>query len=46
VTSDQVRIYHFWGPCRDAEVRIEIGDLLNHETIRVRGHGMSMKGIT
>jgi hypothetical protein len=36
VTNDQVRIYHFWGPCRDAEVRIEIGDLLNPEKIRIR----------
>jgi hypothetical protein len=35
-SSDQVRIYHFWGPCRDAEVRIEIGDLLNPEKIRIR----------
>jgi hypothetical protein len=35
-TNDQVRIYHFWGPCRDAEVRIEIGDLLNPERIRIR----------
>jgi hypothetical protein len=32
----EVRIYHFWGPCRDAEVRIEIGDLLNPEKIRIR----------
>jgi hypothetical protein len=36
VTNDQVRIYHFWGPCRDAEVHIEIGDLLNPEKIRIR----------
>jgi hypothetical protein len=35
-SSDRVRIYHYWGPCRDAEVRIEIGDLLNPEKIRIR----------
>jgi hypothetical protein len=34
-SSDRVRIYHYRRPYRDAEVRIEIDDLLNHETIRI-----------
>jgi hypothetical protein len=34
-SSVRVRIYHYWGPFRDAKVRIEIDDLLNHETIRI-----------